>query len=261
MNIFLSIGFFFIGISIGSFIAARIFDLVSHQHSALMQRSACHHCGQTITLPYILPLIGYFLAKGKCTHCKTPLWKWYWKIELTYGVFYSLVFLLLPLDSFGSIVHISITLLLGSLLLYISISDMFLQAFPVEALSLGVILLLFLRGLQEMTFPWDNLEGALVGLGIFLGLYGITRLLYKKESMGTGDIFLATFIGAGLGVLKGLLAFYFAFILGGLLAALLMLWRKQKGSDTLAFGPLLALGAVCSYLLGDFLLAWYSSFF
>ena len=92
---------------------------------------------------------------------------------------------------------------------------------------------------------WDSLLGALFGLAMGGGMTWGVRLIgsyaYGREAMGFGDVTLMAMIGAFLGWQAVLIAFVAAPF-----AALLIVGAQflTSGSNVLAFGPYLALGAV-----------------
>ncbi len=85
--------------------------------------------------------------------------------------------------------------------------------------------------------------GILCGLG-FLLVVVATRF----RGMGLGDVKLAFLIGFLLGWPKAAVAFWWSFLLGGLVAVLLVLLKKVRLSDRMALGPYLVLGALFSAL-------------
>jgi leader peptidase (prepilin peptidase)/N-methyltransferase len=93
--------------------------------------------------------------------------------------------------------------------------------------------------------PLSTLLGAALGGGLFLTLYWVGRLLYHgAEPMGTGDITIATMIGAMVGVENVLAALF----LGGVLVAassfVLLLLRRARWHDYLPYGAGLCSGAL-----------------
>ena len=104
---------------------------------------------------------------------------------------------------------------------------------------------------QVACFPDQAAEWALAALGAaaFLAL----PLLWVREGVGMGDIKLALFLGAGLGlaVVDGL--FYGA--LAACAMALVLVRRHGRDARRMSFpfGPFLALGGIVAYLTGHHL--------
>lgn len=112
-------------------------------------------------------------------------------------------------------------------------------------LSILISAIWFLQGER-----WDSLLGALFGLAMGGGLTWGVRLVgsyaYGREAMGFGDVTLMAMIGAFLGWQAVLIAFVAAPFAALLIVGVQFL---VSGSNVLAFGPYLALGAVLVVLL------------
>jgi len=84
-----------------------------------------------------------------------------------------------------------------------------------------------------------------------MGMLG--DFLFKKESMGGGDIKLLAMIGAFLGWELALLTFFIAPFFGAVFGII----EKIRTKDTaIAYGPFLVAGALISLFWGDPIIAW-----
>jgi len=107
--------------------------------------------------------------------------------------------------------------------------------------------------------PAGSLIGTLLGGGIMYGIAVVGDAVYKRETMGGGDIKLAAAIGAFMGWPILLVALFAAFLLG---AAGGLVYLGLGGKDkTIPFGPFLAAGALVALAVGNDLLLWYTEFF
>ena len=77
--------------------------------------------------------------------------------------------------------------------------------------------------------------------------------------IGSGDILLGTSIGLLLGARLTLLALFFAYVLGALVALTLLSIGIIKRGGTMPFGPLLAGGALLALFAGETILRQYLS--
>jgi prepilin signal peptidase PulO-like enzyme (type II secretory pathway) len=103
---------------------------------------------------------------------------------------------------------------------------------------------------------WISLILAMIiGGGFFFGQF----VLSKGKWIGGGDIRLGLLMGAILGWPGVLLGLFLAYILGGIFAAGLLLFRKKHWGDKLPFGTFLALATFIILLYGDILFNWYTS--
>ena len=69
--------------------------------------------------------------------------------------------------------------------------------------------------------------------------------------MGFGDVKLAFLIGLVLGFPNTALALYIAFLTGGGVGFILILWKKKSIKYAVPFGPFLVLGTLLSLFFAD----------
>ncbi len=103
-----------------------------------------------------------------------------------------------------------------------------------------------------------NLKNSVLGFivgAVFYGLiYFLSKVYYKKEAFGLGDVYVLSGLGLILGPLKtvvtGFLAFYFAAIV---IIVKLPFVRKNIAKQELAFGPYV--------LMAGYVLYWFFEYF
>ncbi len=78
--------------------------------------------------------------------------------------------------------------------------------------------------------------------------------------MGPGDVKMALFMGAVLGV-SVVVALFLAFLVGAAAGVFLIVTRRRGRKDQIPFGPYLALGAVVAVLVGQGVLSSYLALF
>ena len=79
--------------------------------------------------------------------------------------------------------------------------------------------------------------------------------------MGFGDVKLAGLIGLMVGWPNVLVAVVGGIIVGGLVAAVLLLTRLKGRKDEIPFGPFLSLTTMATIVYGREILDWYMGFF
>ncbi|MFQ6113157.1 MAG: prepilin peptidase [bacterium] len=130
-----------------------------------------------------------------------------------------------------------------------------LNALTLPGMIVGLALSLFLN---STTIP-QAVAGLLLGGG-FLWLVGfLGKFIFKKDSMGAGDVKLAAMIGAFMGPQVVIVLFLAFFLAMPVVAIGLSSGRLQLGS-TLPFGPFISLGAVVMICFGQQLLDIYLNF-
>lgn len=90
------------------------------------------------------------------------------------------------------------------------------------------------------------LLGALVGAGIIWGIGCVGQWIFRKPAMGFGDVKWMGMLGATVGPIPVLVAFFVACLLGSVVGIYL---RIRRGQQYLPFGPFLSAGALL-WLLG-----------
>ncbi|MBI5415784.1 MAG: prepilin peptidase, partial [Candidatus Omnitrophica bacterium] len=98
-----------------------------------------------------------------------------------------------------------------------------------------------------------SLFGVLVGGGAIYAMGILGDFLFKKESMGGGDVKLMAMVGAFLGWKLAILTFFLAPFFGAVYGILEMLRTKKTA---IAYGPFLVAGALISLFKGEALIAW-----
>jgi prepilin signal peptidase PulO-like enzyme (type II secretory pathway) len=93
-----------------------------------------------------------------------------------------------------------------------------------------------------------SIVGAFVGGGVIyiMGLLG--DYLFRKDSMGGGDIKLMALVGAFLGWGNALLAFFISPFFGACYGLVVKLRTKESA---IAYGPFLVMGALIALFCGD----------
>jgi prepilin signal peptidase PulO-like enzyme (type II secretory pathway) len=97
---------------------------------------------------------------------------------------------------------------------------------------------------------YDSLIGAITAGLVFGLLYLISRLVYKKEVFGSGDVLLAIFVGFMLGFERTIFAIPGVVLISLVFTfSILLLQRKQlEGNLIIPFGPFICLSAILCFL-------------
>ena len=98
-----------------------------------------------------------------------------------------------------------------------------------------------------MTMP---LIDAIIG-GTLCGVLFYCLYIAARGGMGGGDVKFALGIGLWLGWESAIIAVWTAFLIGGMMAAFLLLTKCKGRRDALPFGPCLAAGGYLAFLCGD----------
>ncbi len=239
---------FIFGASIGSFLNVLIDRLPKEEN--INGRSHCDYCGKKIVWFDLLPVLSFFILRGKTRCCKKKLSFQYPVIELITGLIFVGVIKDGPYLGPSLIRSVLISGIV-SCLLVIFISDL-----KYHLISDYILLTLFILSvLLKFVIPAkagiqiignDVLSGLIVSFPIFLIYF-----LSKERAMGLGDVYLSSIMGFLLGWKEGFLALYIGFVTGAIFGVGLILLKKSKLKSKVAFGPFLVIGVVIMLFWGE----------
>lgn len=234
----------FFGLIWGSFFNVCILR-IPEDESLVTTRSHCPKCGDPIPWYLNIPVASYLYLRGRCRNCKARISVQYPLVEI--GT--ALLFVGLNVK-FGWGVHFLLYALFTSLLIVISVIDLYHQIIPDE-LSLPGILLGFIASffLHDISW-WSSLLGIGLGGGLFLGIAYLYEKLAKREGLGGGDVKLLGMIGAWLGYKSILLIIVMSSALGSIVGIIFMLIHKKDFKTAIPFGPFLAIAALVYVFFG-----------
>ncbi len=236
---------------IGSFLNVCICRLPKNE-SIVWPGSHCPHCQQAIKFYDNIPLLSYFLLRGKCRHCEGPISIQYPLVE---GI--TVLSSLLLIMTFGPSLAFLFYFAFVAALIVVTVIDLYHQIIP-DVISIPGIVVGLLASLliPEISF-WNSLIGILVGGGSLFLVATLYQWLFKREGMGGGDVKLLAMIGAFLGWKAVLLTIILSSLIGSITGILIMVLKGKDFKYAIPFGPFLSLGAVIALFYGESLIRWY----
>lgn len=245
---------FILGLIVGSFSNVCIYRIPRNE-SIIYPASHCPKCSTTISVKDNIPLLSYILLKGRCRNCGSRISIKYPVVELLTGLVYIIIY-----QIYGLSVQSLIYIILSSALIIIAFIDLNEQIMPevitLPGMVVGFILSFFVPYLSFI----DSALGVVIGGGIILVIRLAGSLIFKKESMGIGDIELSAMIGAFLGWRYITISLFLGFFLGALTGIFLILSKIKSREDAVPFGPFIILGSFITFLWGEQILSWYVGF-
>lgn len=225
-----------LGFLMGSFYAC-IGYRIPNKISIVKPGSHCVHCKKQLKWYMNIPILSYVFLGGKCAYCKKEISFVYPTIEILTGIMFLLAYI-----SFGITPRFIIVIVLSSIFLITVVSDFIYYYISDRVLIVGGIILLInsLLFLGVINTLYSLLNGAIM----FVLMYIIKLLgdkIFKKESLGGGDIKLMGLIGFVLGIIPSM----FTILIGSIIAfpfALITLKKKKEG--IIPYGPFLLMGAI-----------------
>ncbi|MCP4649000.1 MAG: prepilin peptidase [PVC group bacterium] len=247
---------FMFGSMIGSFLNVCIYRMPRELSVNKPKRSFCPQCEKKIAWYDNIPFLSYLFLGGKCRHCKKIISFRYFFIEfLTAGI---LVFLYM---FFGLTLQFFIYGTLICALIAATFIDFDFQIIPDEITLGGLVIGLILSVLFPVLHNVDSRIGALIqsfwgvlaGGGSIYLIGKVGELMFKKESMGGGDVKFLAMIGAILGWKFALLIFFIAPFFGAIVGIIL---KVTKGAEIIPYGPYLSLATLLVLIWGNDILRW-----
>jgi len=217
-------------------------------------RSRCLQCDVKLTWIELVPIVSFVGLRGKCQSCGGRIPGTYITTEvLSAGMFLAsfIIYGLSPMFLWSS------SFLLVMVLAAVIDWKHFVipNSIVIVGWCVGVVLV---YGMEEFSLS-ERLLSSIGGIATMVGIYLLGNLIFRRESMGVGDIKLAGLIALFLGFVPFLISLWLAAVIGSLYGLLRprvsFLNRLASNSpsgipaDAIPFGSFLALsaGAVCLF--------------
>lgn len=242
MEIINLIIFFTLGSIMGSFlhvVATRLYM----KESIITPRSHCHFCSHELKWYELIPILSYIFLGGKCKKCKKKLPYSYVIIEVVTGILYAVCY-----HVFGYSYELIVALIFVSGLVTVIISDIEYMVILDEVL-ITMIILIIITYLFSLGFH-DTFEKIGYGALSFLTMYTIKIIgdkMFKKESLGGGDIKLLFVFGLVLGYSMSICTIFLATFIAFPIALIILFSSKD---NIIPFGPFLCMAAILLLIWG-----------
>lgn len=243
------------GALLGSF-ANVVILRVPNGESIVLPGSHCPSCKTSLRWFDNIPILSFFILRGKCRSCSTNISWRYPLVEVLTAVLFILCFWKIGWKWF---LIEALIFVLGLVIVSFIDFDHFLlpDVFTLPGILIGIIGAF----INPERIWWDSLIGVIFGGGFLWAVAYFYFLIRKEDGLGGGDIKLMAWIGAVLGWNSFAFVIIVASVLGSLVG-LSMAFRGDKGMKTvIPFGPYLALGAVLYLLGGETIAQWHMEMF
>jgi leader peptidase (prepilin peptidase)/N-methyltransferase len=273
------------GAIVGSFLNVVI-HRVPREKSIVTPGSQCA-CGAPIKWHDNIPVLSWFLLRGKARCCGRPYSFRYAFVEmLTAALFVTCWLLFPPAKALCGLLFIS-ALICAT---FIDLDHMIIpDTFTIGLGVVGVTLSVFVPALHGQTGDvffvnalragLISMQGLLIGSGLVLWIALVAEALLKKEAMGFGDVKFVGAIGAFTGWQGAVFAVFGGAVIGTIWIGVALLGKKlfgpgvqvapraetPEGQPTelglgvqVPFGPMLAIGGLLHFLWFH---AWTAAYF
>ena len=236
MVLYLFLSFFMIGTIFGSFYYVVAYRIPKGE-SIVSPPSHCPNCNHRLGPLELIPIFSYLFQLGRCKSCKCKISIFYPLYEILCGLLFGLSYL-----SYGLSLELIIVLLFVSMIIIIILSDYYYMIIPD-----GVLIFFALSIIVSMFFIhgwYYTLMHVLYGVISFVIMYSLKifgDFLFKKESMGGGDIKLLFTFGLMFGFQMSIVSIFLASVIGLPISLILL---KKNNDHVLPFGPYLGIASL-----------------
>ncbi len=233
----------------GSFLNVIAYRIIETAIPFWEKRSRCPNCKIAIPFYDNIPIISWFVLKGKCRNCRNPISYLYPLIEITTAIIMTtLLYHLIHLGKL-TIGTFAIYFIFFSALIINSRTDLQFMVIP-QIFSLYIIPIGWLAAFLQISkiSLLNSVISTIVGY-YSLWIFGtIFQKITHKEGVGEGDMELLAMIGSFLGI-TGIWATLFLGSIFGLLYAIVFL--KSSKLKKIPFVPFLSLAATVFFFFED----------
>ena len=245
MDAFLIIILAILGSILGSFLGCMGYR-IPNKIKTTYPSSFCSNCKKPLKWYMNIPILSYTFLGGKCAYCKS-------KIGFIYYLCEILGFILLPLNYllFDISLEFFLTTILSLALIVTIVSDF--EYFYISDRVLVISGLISLICIYLYLGITETITRVITGILLFITMYLIKLLgnaLFKRESLGDGDIKLMGIIGIVVGFINSFVTLFIGSILA-LIYSLIIMKKNKEG--IVPFGPFLILGSMLSLYFTDFI--------
>ncbi|MFC2006392.1 prepilin peptidase [Chloroflexota bacterium] len=262
--------FTLLGLFTGSFLNVCI-DRLPQGQSIVSPSSHCSACNHKLGILDLVPLLSYFWLRGRCRYCQAPISLRLPVVEGITGFLFTFLYW-----KFGLGLELGIFLIYACLLTVIFVIDLENQlvlnkvTYPAMVLVLGFSF--FWSGIGEVnvlggstisqavsSLAGEAISRAVISLaGGALGFVAyVLPLVLSRGGMGWGDVKLGALVGLMTGYPLAIVAVLLSWIIGGLVAAILLAFKIKKRKDPIPSAPFLVISAMITLLWGQVIWQWY----
>ncbi|HSI84896.1 MAG TPA: A24 family peptidase [Candidatus Methylacidiphilales bacterium] len=256
-------GFIFcVGLCIGSFLNVCIYR-IPLDRPVSYPGSHCAVCGSPIEWKNNIPVLSWWLLRGRAACCGTRIdWR-YWLVEaLTAFLFLILWWKFTPEQWIAYAVFAS-----GLVCATCIDIDHFMipDRFTLGGMLAGFIFSALIPSLHDKATAWEgfveSFRGAFFGFAILWGVSLIGSFVFRKEAMGAGDFKFLGAMGAFLGIASIGWIIVISSIVGSVFGLAIIFGKQGTWGTRIPYGPFLAIAAM-AYLFGgkEITYDWLSNF-
>ena len=229
----------------GSFANVCIYRLPDDK--SMFTPSKCMHCNNPIPFYFNIPLIGFFILRGKSACCQKSLSLQYPIVEALSGIGALYLGLIYGVNIESVLLFFFYLSLV--IIFFTDLNEYIIPNVITYSLSIAGILISYFSYSVFNLSLLESLLGGIISGGILWLTSKIFILIRKKEGMGMGDVKMISMIGFWMGLENTFLVLIASSLLGSIVGIGLILMKKMERSQYIPFGTFLSIGAVLVWLI------------
>ncbi len=236
MVLYLFLSFFMIGAIFGSFYYVVAYRIPKGE-SIVYPPSHCPNCNHRLSPLELIPIFSFLFQRGRCKSCNCKISIFYPLFEILCGLLFGFSYL-----SYGFDLELIVVLTFVSMIMIIVLSDIYYMIISDGVLIFfSVCLFIELFLIHGWYYSVMHLLYGLISFTVMFLIKLLGDFIFKKESMGGGDIKLMFVFGLMFGWQMSIVSIFLASIIGLPISLLLM---KKDDEHILPFGPYLGAAAL-----------------
>lgn len=236
-------------------IAREILNLPTQEESqkdfSLLSSSKCPKCHNKLKYRHNIPVLGWFILKGRCFFCHQKISFVYPLVELITAFIFLAIFYCFGFNS-QSFALIILSIFFIPLFFIDTKHQILPDSFTLVLIWLGIILNYY----NVFTSLDQSVWGAIIGYLSLWSIYWIYKIATGKEGFGHGDFKLLAAIGAWFGCSMLLYTIFASCVFGIIIAIIINL--SSRRTNVIPFGPAIILATFFYLLTKDNLYIWYN---
>ena len=253
MEIFTYVYLTVLGAIMGSFLGCMGYR-IPNKIKTTYPSSFCNECKKLLKWYMNIPIISYIVLGGKCAYCHKPINFIYPFVEIACATLFLCNYIM-----FGFSMNFFISTIITCALMVTIVSDFLYFYISDRVLILsGIGIIITLLCFENLDVVFEHIVSSAI---VFILMYLIKLLgnaIFKKESLGDGDIKLMGIVGLALGLMNSAISLFIASITG--LVFSLIISRKNK-EGIIPFGPFLLIGALITLYFSDIIAPFIEMYF
>jgi prepilin signal peptidase PulO-like enzyme (type II secretory pathway) len=252
MELFFYVFIFIFGLMIGSFLNCLIWRL--YKEETVLGRSYCPKCGKELKWYDNIPVFSFIFLKGRCRFCDERISWQYPLVELITGLLFTLSYYLALNNNF-TFLELFFYFFIISLSVIIFVFDLRWYLIPISTVIVGGLTVIAIN-----LFLGASILNIFISMLIGAAFFGVQYVVTRGKGLGEGDIWLGALFGAIFPDIKMLiLTIFLTYIIGGVTAVILLVFKLKSVGSKLPLGIFLALALIISLFFGSDIINWYFS--